>query len=433
MLSITDVSSLSLIGRVMLKTVTIANLIFNSLPFINPMFETSKYLRSFVLIPCLFLSSVHVAAERVLVPAAPDIAGKAWLLMDAYTGKVLVEHNADERLPPASLTKMMTTYIVSEEIAAGRLKETDLVKVSDDAWQRGGSASGGSTMFLQPRSEVPVIELMKGVIIPSGNDAAIALAQHVAGGEDAFADVMNQQAQLLGMLDTNYLNATGWPAENHYTTARDLSILARAVIFDHPEHYKLYAEKYYKHNGINQPNFNQLLFKDNTVDGIKTGHTESAGYCLVASATRDDMRLISVVMGTASKNARVTASQKLLSYGFRYYHTLPLYKNGDVVSKKKVWKATVDEVELGIQDDLLVTIPRGSHKDISAEMHVNSILEAPLAKGAVVGSVLVTLDGEELAKIDLHVMQDVKKAGFFASTWDSILLMFESEEEPQTN
>lgn len=393
------------------------------------MFETSKYLRSFVLISSLILCSAQVAAERVLVPAPPEIAAKAWLLMDAHTGKILVEHNIDERLPPASLTKMMTTYIVSEEIAAGRLKESDLVKVSDDAWKRGGSATGGSTMFLQARSEVPVIELMKGVIIPSGNDAAIALAQHIAGGEDAFADVMNQQANLLGMRDTNYQNATGWPAENHYTTARDLAILGRAVVFDHPEHYKLYAEKYYKHNGVNQPNFNQLLFKDSTVDGIKTGHTEAAGYCLVASAQRDDMRMISVVMGTASKSARVTASQKLLSYGFRYYHTLPLYKNGDIVSKKKVWKAKINEVELGIQEDLIVTIPRGSHKDISAEMHVNSILEAPLDKGAVVGHVLVALDGEELAKIDLHVMQDVEQAGFFSRTWDSILLMFESEEE----
>lgn len=404
-----------------------------SLLFVNPMFEKSKYIRFSIILICSSLFSVQVAAERVLVPAPPEIGAKAWLLMDAHTGEILVEENADERLPPASLTKMMTTYIVSEEIAAGRLKETDLVKISDDAWQRGGSASGGSTMFLQPRSEVPVIELMKGVIIPSGNDAAIALAQHIAGGEDAFADVMNQQAQLLGMRDTHYQNATGWPAENHYTTARDLAILGRAVIFDHPEHYKLYSEKYYKHNGINQPNFNQLLFKDKYVDGIKTGHTENAGYCLVASSVRDDMRLISVVMGTTSKNARVTASQKLLSYGFRYYQTLPLYKSGDIVSKKKVWKATVDEVELGIQDDLLVTIPRGSHKDIEAEMHVNSILEAPLAKGAVVGSVLVKLDGEELAKVDLHVMQDVKKAGFFASAWDSILLMFESEEETQAN
>ncbi len=380
-----------------------------------------------VLLTLLFAFSAQ--AERVIVPAPPQIAAKAWLLMDAHTGKILVEENADERLPPASLTKMMTSYIVSEEISAGRLKENDLVKISDDAWRRGGSASGGSTMFLKPRSEVPVIELLKGVIIPSGNDAAIALAQHVAGDESAFADVMNQQAQLLGMNDTHYQNATGLPAEEHYTTARDLSILARALVFDHPDHYSLYSEKYYKHNGINQPNFNQLLFKDSNVDGIKTGHTDAAGYCLVASSKRNDMRLISVVMGTGSKSARVTASQKLLSYGFRYYQTLELYKAGDSVSTEKVWKAEKDKVSLGVKDGLLVTIPRGSHKDIQAEMHVSSILQAPLNKGDVVGSVVVKLDEEVLAKVDLQVLEDVKKAGFFSRAWDSVLLLFHDEEE----
>lgn len=413
----------------MMKTVTI-RFYFKSSSVLFPMFKKSPYFLPSIFISCALMFcgiSTQVHAERVLVPAPPQVGAKAFILLDAHTGKILVEENADERLPPASLTKMMTSYIVSEEIAAGRLKETDLVKVSDDAWRRGGSASGGSTMFLQPRSEVPVIELLKGVIIPSGNDAAIALAQHVAGGEDAFADVMNQQAQLLGMSNTHYQNATGLPADEHYTSARDLSILGRALVFDHPEHYKLYSEKYYKHNGINQPNFNQLLFKDKYVDGIKTGHTEEAGYCLVASALRDDMRLISVVMGTASKGARVTASQKLLSYGFRYYHTIPLYKDGDIVSKKKVWKATTTEVELGVKKDLLVTIPRGSHNDVIAEMHVSSILEAPLAAGDIVGSVVVTLDGEELATVDLQVMQDVKQSGFFSRTWDSILLMFEDD------
>ncbi len=380
---------------------------------------------------CLFtlLTGTTAHAERVLVPAAPQIAAKAWMLLDAHTGKVLVEHNADERLPPASLTKMMTSYIVSEEISAGRLQESDLVKVSDDAWRRGGSASGGSTMFLKPRSEVPVIDLLTGVIVPSGNDAAIALAQHIAGAEDAFADVMNQQAQLLGMLDTNYENATGLPSENHYTTARDLSKLARALVFDHPEHYKLYSEKYFKHNGINQPNFNQLLFKNKFVDGIKTGHTDAAGYCLVASAEREGMRLISIVMGTESKSARVTASQKLLSYGFRYYQTLALYKAGETISTEAVWKGKADQVDLGIKDELLVTIPRGAHNDIEAEMRVSSILEAPLAKGQVVGSVHVKLDGEELATIDLQVMKDVEQAGFFSRTWDSILLLFHDEDE----
>ena len=367
-------------------------------------------------------------AARVLVPAPPQIAASAYILLDADTGKVIVEENADEQLPPASLTKMMTSYIVSEEIAAGRLKENDLVKISDDAWRRGGSASGGSTMFLEARSEVPVIDLMRGVIIQSGNDASIALAQHIAGGEDAFADVMNQQAQLLGMNGSHFQNATGLPSENHFTTARDLSVLARALIFDHPEHYELYSEKYFKHNGINQPNRNKLLFSDEYVDGLKTGHTNAAGYCLVASAKRDGMRLVSVVMGTNSESARAAASQKLLSYGFRYFQTITLYKDGETVGTNKIWKGEVEEVPLGVNGNAVVTIPRGSHKEIKASMEINSILEAPVEKGQVLGSLVVTLDDEQLTKIDLHAMQEVAKSGFFSRTWDSILLMFHDEE-----
>lgn len=370
-----------------------------------------------------------VFAAQVIVPAPPELSAKAYLLIDADTGKVIVEHNADEVMEPASLTKMMTSYIVSEEIESGRLTEDALVLVSDDAWRRGGSASGSSTMFLDPRSEVRVIDMLRGVIIQSGNDASIALAQHIAGDESAFADVMNQQAQLLGMTSSNFENATGWPAEGHVTTARDLSILAAALVNDHPEHYSLYSEKYFKYNGINQPNRNRLLFRDDSVDGMKTGHTESAGYCLVASAKQDDMRLISVVLGTKSDAARTQDSQKLLSYGFRYYKTYTLYKEGESISDAKVWKGLAETVALTVNDDIEVTIPRGAHKSVKAVTRVDTIIEAPVTPGQILGSLVLTLEDEVLAEYDLVAATKVDEAGFFARTWDSILLMFEDEDE----
>src|SRR5690606_13601838 len=271
-------------------------------------------------------------SQQIIIPSPPQLAASGYLLIDADTGAVLVEHNADERLPPASLTKMMSSYIVSEEIESGRISEEDMVNISVKAWRM-----GGSKMFIREGTQVSVKDLLLGVIVQSGNDATVALAEYVSGSEDAFVDVMNQKAALMGMTSTHFENSTGWPAEGHLTTARDLGILARAIINDHPEHYALYKEKYFVWNDIRQPNRNLLLFRDETVDGLKTGHTEEAGYCLVASAKRNGMRLISVVMGTASENARAAESQKLLAYGFRYYETLSLYNAGTELSKTRVW------------------------------------------------------------------------------------------------
>ncbi len=381
------------------------------------------FLTIFTIIQAFAFSTAQAA--KVIIPAPPQLAASAYFLVDADTGKVIVEHNADQQLPPASLTKMMTSYIVSEEIAAGRLKDTDLVHVSDDAWRRGGTKSGSSTMFLDARSKVPVIDLLRGVIIQSGNDASIALAQHIAGSEEAFADVMNQQAQLLGMISSNFHNATGWPAEGHLTTARDLATLARALIQDHPEHYMLYAERYFKHNGINQPNRNKLLFTDKYVDGIKTGHTKAAGFCLVASAVRNDMRLISVVMGARSESSRAAESQKLLAYGFRYYQTHTLYKAGDVLGNGRVWGGEPKQVDFTIARDIAATIPRGSQKQVKAQTQVGAAIEAPVTKGQVLGKILISLEEQTLVETELVAASDIPEAGFFTRTWDAVIRMFE--------
>ncbi len=371
------------------------------------------------------LVALPATAAPIIIPAPPQLAAKAYVLMDADSGRYLIEHNADQQLPPASLTKMMTSYIVSEEIEQGRLNETDLVTISEDAWRRGGTTSGSSTMFLEPRTQVPVIDLLRGVIIQSGNDASIALAQHIAGAESAFADIMNQQAQLLGMTNTQFHNATGWPAEGHLSTARDLAILAEALINDHPDHYGIYSEKYFKYNGINQPNRNKLLFLDKDVDGIKTGHTEAAGFGLVASAKRDDMRLITVVLGTDSEDKRAQEAQKLLSYGFRYYKTHKLYSAGDTISETRVWHGTDNQLNLGVQDDIIVTIPRGAHSDLKAETAIDEIIKAPITKGQVLGELVVSLGEETLATAELVAQAEVEQAGFFARLWDSIRLFFQ--------
>jgi D-alanyl-D-alanine carboxypeptidase len=384
---------------------------------------TWNFPHKILLLSLSFFVSVSHAAPQI-IPSPPQISAKAYLLMDAATGDVLIEENADQQLPPASLTKMLTSYIVSEEIERGKLKETDTVLISEDAWRRGGTTSGGSTMFLQVGSRVPVLDLLKGVIIQSGNDASIALAEHLAGSEQAFADVMNQYAQLIGMRSSHFVNATGWPAEGHITTARDLAILARAVINDHPNHYPLYAEKYFSYNGINQPNRNLLLHRDPTVDGLKTGHTEEAGYCLVASAKRQDMRLISVVMGTRSEAVRAEESAKLLAYGFRFFQTHNLYKNDQELSRVRVWKGEADEVALGVDKDVTITIPRGSSEALKAEMVVDSKIVAPITAGQPLGELRVTLEDKVIFESPLVALTPVEEAGFFARLWDSLVLFF---------
>ncbi|MFT6420691.1 MAG: D-alanyl-D-alanine carboxypeptidase (penicillin-binding protein 5/6) [Porticoccus sp.] len=380
----------------------------------------STMLKKSFFVGLLFLVMGSIAQAKVLIPAPPDLAASAWILLDANTGKVLVEHNADEQVPPASLTKMMTSYIVSADIHNGKVKETDMVPISVTAWQM-----GGSKMFVKEGTQVPLIDLLRGVIIQSGNDASVALAEYLAGSESAFADVMNQQAELLGMKNSHFLNATGWPAEGHLTTARDMSLLARALIKDYPEHYSIYAEKYFEYNGIKQPNRNRLLWRDTTVDGLKTGHTEAAGYCLVASAVRNGMRLVSVVMGTSSEEVRARESQKLLAYGFRYYETGQLYSRGDVVRENvPVWYGEENRINLIVPEDVYLTIPRGSRDDLEAEILVDQTIKAPFSETQELGRLSVSYEGETLLDMPVVAEHPVARAGLFSRLWDAITLFF---------
>lgn len=367
----------------------------------------------------LLFSVAFSSTAAVPVPAPPQISAKNYLLMDFNSGHVMAENGIDERIEPASITKMMTAYVVYEELAAGRIELQDEVTISEKAWRM-----GGSRMYLEVGSKVSVDELLKGLIIQSGNDASVALAEHVAGSEDAFVNMMNQYAAGLEMAGTNYVNSTGWPDENHLTTARDIATLSSAMIREHPEHYSLYAVKEYTYNNIKQYNRNKLLWRDSSIDGIKTGHTDSAGYCLVASAKRKDMRLISVVLGTDSEKARASVSQALMNYGFRFYETHKLYSAGEILNRSRIWKGEIDEVALGLADDLHITIPRGAYKKLRASMDVDSNIEAPLKKGEPLGVVRVGLHDEELGRVPLVALEDVDKGNIFQIAKDQIIRLF---------
>lgn len=364
----------------------------------------------------LFLS---MAAHAALIPAPPKLAAKSYILIDADSGRVLVEHNADEQLPPASLTKMMTAYLVESEINKRNLSPEDKVRISVKAWK-----APGSRMFIKEGDFVAIKELLKGIIIQSGNDASIAVAEHIAGSEAAFADLMTQHAQMMGMKNTQFMNATGLPSEGHFSSAHDLAILANRIIKDFPDLYSVYSQQYFTYNGIRQANRNRLLWRDKSVDGLKTGHTDEAGYCLVSSAKRGDMRLISVVMGTSSEEARARESQKLLAYGFRYFETLRPYSAGDILNEPKVWGGQQEEVKLGIREDLDITIPRGQAKKLTAQLNVNKVIKAPIAEGQAVGVLQITLEGEVLAERPLVALESVEQGGFFKRLWDSIVLFF---------
>ena len=358
-------------------------------------------------------------AVAPLMPPAPTVAASSYLLIDADSGKVLVEHNADEPLPPASLTKMMTSYIASMEIMRGQLKESDLVLVSEKAWRM-----GGSKMFIEVGNQVPVIDLLRGIIIQSGNDASVAMAEHIAGSEESFADLMNSHAKRLGMVNTHFENASGLPGASHLSSARDMALLAKAIIRDDPEHYKLYKEKEYVWNGIRQPNRNLMLWRDKSVDGLKTGHTEEAGYCLVASAERDGMRLISVVMGTVSEQARAAETQKLLTWGFRFFETRGFYQPGQVVAPARVWAGQADQVDAGLADGLVLTLPKGQADKLEAAVTLNPVIKAPIAAGDVLGQVEVKLGEEVVHTAPLVALAEVEEAGLFGRLWDSIRLFF---------
>lgn len=357
------------------------------------------------------------SGSAMLMPSPPQLAASSYLLLDAHTGKVIVEHNADQQLPPASLTKIMTSYIVSSELTKGSIRADDKVPVSVKAWKM-----TGSRMFIREGTEVLLEDLLRGVIIQSGNDASVALAEYIAGDEAAFASLMTQQAKLLGMSYTQFKNATGLPAEGHVTTARDLSILASALVRNFPNHYGLYAEKEFTYNNITQPNRNGLLWTDQNVDGMKTGHTEEAGYCLVASSKRNDMRLISVVLGAKSLRAREQETKKLLAYGFRYYKTQTLYKADEPLNVAKVWAGQEKQVALVLAEDLSVTIPRDQQDSLQANIEVDREIIAPVLAGKVYGQLNLSLNGELLAQRDLVAGVAVEPAGFFVRIWDQLIL-----------
>ena len=362
------------------------------------------------------------------MPPPPTLTARTWVLADYLTGRVLAEKGADERVEPASITKIMTSYVVSAEIKAGKIKLDDQVFISEHAWRNGGGGTDGSTSFVPLNASVPLNDLLMGMIVQSGNDAAIALAEHVAGSEATFAALMNQYAQRLGMTSSNYVNASGLHDPNHYTTARDVAILSRALIRDFPDDYAAYALKEYTINGIAQHNRNTLLWRDPSVDGIKTGHHKEAGYCLAASAKRGETRLISVLMGATGEKIRANETQALLNYGFGFFETHKLYARGATVAEATLWRGAVEKAQLGVASDALITIPRGAYARLQASMNVRKPLAAPLKKGEEVGNLLVKLDGEEVLKTPLIANQDFAEGGFFSRLSDTVWLWFDDGE-----
>ena len=379
-----------------------------------------------LVIASTMLLSISLAAPaqaaQALVPNPPQLAASAYILIDAVTGKVIVENNADEVLAPASLTKMMTAYILAFEVASGNVSLEDQVRISEKAWR-----TTGSRMFIQEGTFVKLEDLMRGIIIQSGNDASVAVAEYLAGSEEAFADLMNQHALRLGMTQTHFVNSTGLPAEGHQTTARDLAIMARAIIRDYPEDYLVYSEKEFTFNKIRQPNRNKLLWRDSTVDGLKTGYTSEAGYCLVASAKKDGQRLISVVLGALSTEGRAQESQKLLTYGMRFFETHTLYNAQESLTNARVWGGAEDYIELLIERQVAITIPRGQAKYIKATMDINSGIEAPVFAGDVLGKLVITLDTDVVLERDLVASKDMLEGGFFKGISDSVTRLISGE------
>jgi serine-type D-Ala-D-Ala carboxypeptidase (penicillin-binding protein 5/6) len=364
------------------------------------------------------------ASVPVPVPPPPDVDAKSWVLMDYATGQILASKDPDVRVVPASITKVMTDYVVSAEIASGKIHLTDQVMISEHAWRAGGAGTDGSTSFLKLNSEVDLKDLLYGMIIQSGNDSAIALAEHTAGSEDTFANLMNAYAKQLGMVNSHFVNASGYPADNHYTTAHDVAILTRALIHDYPDDYAISAIKEFEWNGIKQGNRNTLLWRDPTVDGVKTGHTAEAGFCLDASAKRGDQRMIAIVMGSSSEKARADSAIALLNYGFRFFETHKLYEAGKAEVTPRLWKGEEDQLPLGVAEDVLVTVKTGDYDKLKATMDIPSTLIAPYKKGQQVGTLHITEDGQPIEDVPLIALNDAPQGGFFKRLWDTILLWF---------
>ncbi|WP_183423216.1 D-alanyl-D-alanine carboxypeptidase family protein [Luteibacter sp. Sphag1AF] len=361
------------------------------------------------------------------VPPPPDVEGKSWVLMDYNTGQILASKEPDLQLEPASITKVMTDYVVSAEVANGKVHMTDPVNISENAWRGGGAGTDGSTSFLKLNSQVPLKDLLYGMIIQSGNDAAIALAEHTAGSEPAFANLMNAYAKQLGMTHSQFQNASGYPVANHYTTARDIAVLSRALIHDFPEDYAISAVKEFEWNGIKQHNRNLLLWRDQTVDGIKTGHTAAAGYCLAASAKQGDARMIAIIMGASSEKGRADAALALMNYGFRFYESHKLYEANKPLATPKLWKGAENTVALGVAEDAMVSVKRGDYDKLKANLDIPATLIAPFKKGQQIGTLRVTLDGQPVLTAPLVALNDAPEGGFFSRLWDTIMLWFHSD------
>lgn len=369
-----------------------------------------------------FLSfiSVTAAAQGTPMPQPPIIGAKSYLLIDGNTGAELASLKADERLAPASLTKLMTAYAVFRALREEQIALTDQVTVSEKAWR-----TQGSRMFIEVGKQVSVEELLLGMIVQSGNDASVALAEHTAGTEEVFAQLMNQYAAEIGMTASNFRNSTGLPEDEHYSSARDLAKLARAIVKEFPDYYAWYSVRSYKYNDIDQPNRNSLLWRDESVDGMKTGFTDDAGYCLVSSAKRDGMRIISVVLGTSSEKSRIDGSQALLNYGFRFFETRLLYRAGEPVTQARVWKAEKELTPIGLPDDLYVTIPRGSFDNVESVLNMPATLMGPVAEGQPLAELLVSLNGSELINAPLRALEANPDGSFWQRTRDGVKLWFE--------
>ncbi len=377
-------------------------------------------LRTWMLTAFALAIAPALHGQEVPIPAPPQLGVKSYILIDHATGDVIAESNPDEILDPASLTKLMTAYSVFKAIEDELIGLDDEVRVSENAW-----GTEGSRTFIQVGTTVSVEDLLQGMIVQSGNDASVALAEHVAGTEQTFADLMNFYAEQLGMENSSFRNSTGLPDPDHYMTARDAAAIARAIISEFPEYYAWYSQRAFAYNDIEQPNRNLLLWRDESVDGLKTGYTEAAGYCLVTSAERSGMRLVSVVMGSHSAEARANDSQALLNYGFRFFETYRLYSEGDEVTAARVWKGEADTVSLGVTEDYFLTIPKGRYDSLVSDTVVEEGLTAPIEAGALLGSVTISMNGEQLAELPLVALADVAEAGLWQRIKDGISLWFQ--------
>jgi len=368
----------------------------------------------------LFLAVNSFAADARPLPAPPVIGATSFFVIDARTGHEIAALEPDKAVAPASLTKLMTAYVVFRALQEGQIQLSEEVTVSERAWR-----AEGSRMFIEVGKRVSIQDLLMGMIVQSGNDASIALAEHVAGSESVFAEMMNQYASALGMLSSNFVNTTGLPDNDHYSTARDLSTLARAIVSEFPEYYKWYSVKEFTFNDIKQPNRNNLLWRDDSVDGMKTGHTDAAGYCLVSSAQRDSMRVVSVVLGTSSAKARIDGSQALINYAFRFFETRLLFKAGEVIANARIWKSANEFSSLGVLEDLYITVQRGAYDSLESVHNIPAILEAPVAIGQPLGEMTISLNGNVLVNQPLRALADNPSGSFWQRTVDSVSLWFE--------